>query len=245
MFKDAVVEIDFAGRRIAFHEPASFVAPSEAYVAPLIPAAELQSVGMLVEGRRATLLFDLGNAGAIDLYPRFWHSADFMKGRKTSTALSGGAGGTSEKRITLLKNLSIGGVEFNQIPSRLEETISDGEETLDGNIGIGVLSRFHLTVDFPHKRVLFEPPVDRTPFPINHVGLTTRREEGGWLILHVADKSPAALAGLAVGDIIVSLDGAPVDETKRANWQNGQVGTIVNLRLSSGREVRLTRAAYF
>ncbi|RYF20911.1 MAG: PDZ domain-containing protein [Oxalobacteraceae bacterium] len=111
---------------------------------------------------------------------------------------------------------------------------------------MAVLSRFHLTIDFPHKRVLFEQPVDEiTPFTINHAGLTTRSEERGWLILHVAAKSPAALSGLAAGDVIVMLNGAPLDEARRKDWQNGPVGTKVSVRLSDGHEVTLTLASYF
>lgn len=102
MFKEAVVEIDFVGRRIAFHEPASFEAPSRAQVAPLVPAFEAQAIPVLIEGRKAMLLFDLGNAGTLDLYPRFWSHAGFIKKRRTSTSFGGGG-----RRRARIKNLAL------------------------------------------------------------------------------------------------------------------------------------------
>jgi len=80
MFADTVVEIDFKGRRIAFHDPATYVAPSDAATARLTNTDGVLSIAMTVEGRPAELLFDIGNAGAISLTPPLLGPARFHEG---------------------------------------------------------------------------------------------------------------------------------------------------------------------
>jgi hypothetical protein len=248
LFRDAVVEIDFKRRRIAFHDPSSYRTVPNAHAVALTPAGENQAISVLVEGRPAKLLFDLGNAGAVDLFPRFWEQPGFADNRRTSTTFAGGVGGMSVQQVTLLRTITLGGAAFKGLPSRLEDRQSSQDARsgdLDGNIGMGVLSRFHLVVDFPHHRVLFAPPVDvSTPFRVNHGGLTLQPGPTGSKVLYVAPKSPAAIAGVNVGDVIVAVDGRSADGNT-GMWQDGPIGRIVRLRLADGQERIVTLAAYF
>jgi len=248
LFRDAVVEIDFKRRRIAFHNPLSYRAAPDAHAVALTPAGENQAISVLVEGRAAKLLFDLGNAGAVDLFPRFWEQSGFADNRRASTTFAGGVGGMSVQKVTMLRTIALGGATFKELPSRLEDrqsSLAARSGDLDGNIGMGVLSRFHLVVDFPHRRVLFAPPVDvNTPFRVNHAGLTLRPGSTGSKVLYVAPESPAAIAGVNVGDVIVAVDGYSADG-KNGMWQDGPVGRIVRLRLADGQERIVTLASYF
>ena len=247
-FRDAVVDIDFKRRRIAFHNPSTYRAAPNAREHALTPTGENQAISVLVEGRPAKLLFDLGNAGAVDLFPRFWEQSGFVGHRRTSTTFAGGVGGMSVQKVTMLRMIALGGATFRDLPSRLEDRASSlaaRSGDLDGNIGIGVLSRFHLVADFPHSRVLFEPPVDvDTPFRVNHGGLTLQPGSTGAKVLYVSPKSPAAIAGINVGDVIVAVNGrsaAGTDDT----WQSAPIGRTVRLRLADGREKTVTLARYF
>ena len=248
LFRDAVVEIDFRKRRIAFHDPASYRAAPNARAVALTPAGENQAITLLVEGRPATLLFDLGNAGAVDLFPRFWEQPGFADHRRTSTTFAGGVGGMSVQKVTMLRTIALGGATFNDLPARLEDRQSSLDARaglLDGNIGMGVLSRFHLVVDFPQHRVLFAPPIDgKTPFRVNHGGLTLQPGPQGAKVLYVAPGSPADIAGLKAGDIIVAVDGSNAAGRNGA-WQDGPAGRTVRLRLADGQERIVTLASYF
>lgn len=248
LFRNTVVEIDFKRRRIAFHDPSLYRPAPDAHAAPLTPAGENQAISMLVEGRPAKLLFDLGNAGTIDLFPRFWEQPGFIGNRGTSTTFAGGVGGMSVQKLAMLRTITLGGATFRVIPSRLEDRESSQDARsgdLDGNIGMGVLSRFHLIVDFPHHRVLFAPPVDvDTPFRVNHAGLTLQPGSTGSKVLYVAPKSPAAIAGISVGNVIVAVDGRSAAGGDGA-WQTGPIGRTVKLRLADGQEKTVILARYF
>ena len=247
-FKHTVVEIDFRAHKIAFHDPARFSAPANATAVALTAAGENQAVTVMVEGRPAKLLFDLGNAGAVDLFPRFWKQPGFEKGRLTSTTFAGGVGGMSIQKVAMIQTVELGGATFLHVPSRLEDSQSSKDAAsglLDGNIGMGVLNRFHLFIDFSHHRVLLAPPFETAkPFRVNHGGMTLQPGDTGSKVLHVAPGSPAALAGLAVGDIIVSVDGKTTS-AQDVGWQYRPVGQVVRLRLIDGRVKAVKLAAYF
>ena len=154
VFRQSVVDIDFPRRRIAFRDPARFKAPAEAQPVVLTPAGEGEAITAIVEERPAKLLFDLGNGSALSLTPRFWDRPDFLRGRRVSSTLSGGWGGMSVRGLTLIGDLTLAGSSFNGLPATLDHGAAQGagQTSLDGNVGIAVLNRFHLIVDFPHER---------------------------------------------------------------------------------------------
>lgn len=251
LFRDAVVELDFQGHRLAFRDPASFQAPADARAVALTPSDENQAIVAMVEGRPARLLFDLGNGAALSLYPRFWEQPAFSAGRRTSTTMTGGVGGMAVEKLAMVTKLTLGGGTFQDLPAALESrgsSLDARSGRLDGNLGMGVLSRFHLTIDFPHARVLFAPPIDAaTPFEVNHAGLTLQPGAMGSKVLHVAPASPAAAAGLRTDDVIVSVDDARVgaQEPGTRGWLFGPVGKQLRLKLADGQVRLLTLAKYF
>jgi hypothetical protein len=251
LFRDAVVDIDFQGHRLAFRDPAAYQAPKGVPAAALTPAGENQAIAAVVEGRPAKLLFDLGNGSALALFPRFWGRPEFLAGRRTSTLLTGGVGGMSVEKLAMVAELTLGGVAFQALPAALESAGSSEDARsgqLDGNLGMAVLSRFHLIIDFPHARVLLAPPFDTvTPFEVNHAGLTLQPGAAGSKVLHVAPASPAEAAGLRPQDVIIAVDGASAGATGSggSKWWCGPVGQQLRLHLADGRIKVLTLASYF
>jgi hypothetical protein len=249
LFRHAIVDIDFQGRRIAFRDPSSYRAPASARAVTLTSSRENLVLSALVEGRPAKLLFDLGNAGALDLFPGYWRRPGFAS-RPTSTALVGGVGGMSVQKVAMIRTIDLGGAKFANVPTRLEnEQFSRDARSglLDGNVGMGILDRFHLIVDFPHRRVLFARPIDvSTPFRLNHVGLTTQPGPTGPTVLYVAPGSPAAIAGVTVGEVIVAINGRAegAGQTDDA-WQDGPVGQTFQLRLGDGQVKTVTLAKFY
>lgn len=253
IFQDAVVDIDFEHHRICFRNPALFHAPAEAHAVPAHMEDQIHIITASVEGRPASLEFDLGNNSPLLLYPRFWDKPEFLAGRPTSTTLTGGFGGSHTQQIAMVRSVVLGGSGFSAIPA----TFQDGQSAsaragrLDGNIGMPLLSRFHLIVDFPHNRVLFAPPVDtETPFLINRTGLTLQPVPAGVKVLYVAPQSPASKAGMEPEDVIVAVDGVHfVGETgtggPQDRWRFGAPGDVHQLGLSDGRSVKLVLAQYF
>lgn len=250
VFRDLVVDIDFKGRRIAFRDPARFRAPQGAQLAAMTPSGENQAIVAIVDGRPAKLLFDLGNASALALFPRFWDKPAFIANRSVSATMAGGWGGMGVDGLTMVHSVTLGGARFRNLPARLEGLRSadarGGE--LDGNLGMPVLSRFHLVIDFGRHRVYFAPPIDTArAFAVNHAGLTLQPGAQGAKILFVAAHSPAEAAGLSVGDVIVAVDGSEGggQGARQSAWLFEPVGKTLRIHLADGRVRTLKTARYF
>lgn len=244
IFQSSIVDIDFAGHRIAFRDPQRFTPPADARAVSAEGNHGTHTIGVQIEGTSATLEFDLGNGNPLLLYPRFWERAGFLENRKSSTKLSGGFGGTSVQKVVMVHSLALAGVDFRAVPTQLagRESATSKAGELDGNLGMPVLSRFHLLVDFPHDRVFFAPPVDTSqPFRTNRSGLTLEPTDTGAKISYVAPGSPGDVAKLASGDIIVSIDGIPwaQNKSRTLTWQYGLSGEEHLLTMASGKLVRL------
>ncbi|HUK63726.1 MAG TPA: PDZ domain-containing protein, partial [Dongiaceae bacterium] len=88
---------------------------------------------------------------------------------------------------------------------------------------------------------------DERPFEYCHVGVQLERRGAEVVVAGVLDGSPAARAGIRVGDVLVALDGilaAPRDVIETTRALEGPPGTRVMLTLRRGdveREYRLTR----
>ncbi len=84
-------------------------------------------------------------------------------------------------------------------------------DEFDGVVTSGLLSRFRVIFDYARKRVVLEPGErSARPFVFGRSGLllaTTGEDLTTVVVDHVAADSPAAEAGLAKGDIVLTVDG--------------------------------------
>lgn len=163
--------------------------------------------------------------------------------KRTSTVLGGGLSGPEVVDIATVDQLTLGQIAFHQVPVTVPRTWS-----LD--CGLRVLSRFRMTIDFPHDRVdvLPIPAAVNMPFRKDHSGLGVRRLSVCLQILHVAPGSPAEAAGLEVGDEIIAINGEALgaEYFKMHPSMGGRpLGTTLDLTLASGTNMRLVLAEYF
>jgi serine protease Do len=73
------------------------------------------------------------------------------------------------------------------------------------------------------------------------LGVNSLEEDGRVKVIQVNDESPADVAGIVAGDIILSVDGQPVHNLEKfygALWQRGAPGVDVNLTVLHGPNVR-------
>ena len=151
IFDQARLRIDVVGGTIDLAEapPAAGVrlALSEHRGIPAIPAA--------VEGHEAVpAVFDTGNGSEV-LVGRVYAerigltAPDRIVERRTG----GGLGGALTRDIVRLRNLSLAGREFSDVPA----AIDPGESASDLNLGTSILRHFIITTDFAQRAIWLEP----------------------------------------------------------------------------------------
>jgi hypothetical protein len=157
-FNELVVDVDFARRRVAFIDPASFVPPAGALEFPLTP----DGIPLSVDGRRPALFqIDLGYTWPVEVFPAYVKAEKLSDGPRVSDSLVRGLGGESGGSVRVLSELSFAGLRLVNIPAVFAERQprAVGPDTA-GFIGIGLLSRFRLILDYPQGRLYLIPAKD-------------------------------------------------------------------------------------
>jgi serine protease Do len=73
------------------------------------------------------------------------------------------------------------------------------------------------------------------------IGVNSLEEDGRVKVVQVNEESPAAVAGIQAGDIILSVEGQPVDSLQKfyeVLWSRGPAGVAVNIKVLHGPNVR-------
>jgi hypothetical protein len=130
-----------------------------------------------------------------------------------------GVGGDVEGRLFRPDAIEIGSLRFAKPVVVMAETAS-GEQGTDSDydvlLGADLLRRCRVVVDYPRTRFAFEAGPDfAKPFEADKSGLRLVARGADLRTFEVAGVLPgssAAEAGIAVGDVIETIDGAPASK---------------------------------
>lgn len=253
MFNEVVVDLDFAGQKISFQDPARFTPKLGAVAVPVTNSNGLHAIPASIEGAEPVLFdFDLGNGSPLLVFPGYWKPRNLLADRPSSKALAGAIGGMKPRNVATIRTLTLGGVELKDIPANFGEedgSALDTTQTL-GNIGMPILSRFELTTDYSRHRILLKPRPDAigAPFTKDRSGLGARLSDGIFALSFVAPGSPAETAGLKTGQKITAVNGQPAKDLAVAGLtklRTGAAGQTLVLTLDTSETVNLVLKDYF
>jgi hypothetical protein len=148
----------------------------------------------------------------------------------------GGVGGTSRMWYTRLAEVRVGKTAFERPWAGLIEAKGGtlGATDIAGIVGGGLLHRYKVIYDCPRNRMFLEAGTrSGDPFEIDMSGLrwtSPRENRREFRVRAVIPNSPAERAGLAAGDVLMTVDGRPAAEIDR---------TALEKRLMSPGRVRL------
>jgi hypothetical protein len=255
LFDSLVVDIDFPGRRIAFHDPRSFGAPSGAVEVPARTLSNgLRYLPISIAGLpsvRAT--FDLGARAALLMSNTYAARHGLMNGKPVSTLVTVGVAGPSASKIFTVDTVNFAGLDLRGVPVTVPATWRNDERKIDSPVfvGLGLLSRFRIITNYPSNRIWFSPiaQANYQPFRKDRSGIQLILEPGELRVMHVSEGSPAAAAGWRVDERIIAVNGRQVDtgyyNSELYGWQYSAPGTTATLRLKNGSERRLILQDYY
>ncbi|HXC56736.1 MAG TPA: aspartyl protease family protein [Rhizomicrobium sp.] len=237
VFDRFVADIDFRTSEIHFADPARFAVPPGALVLPFeFYQGFLPIVPGSIGGVRGKFLVDLGDRSALTLFGPFWraHRLDTAFG-KTVTALTGyGIGGPIRSLVARAPAFAFGPAHAAGVIVRLslQKTGGFADPNLAGSIGTALLKRFHVFIDYPHRRFVLVPLTD-APDAYDRTGLWLGRHGTEFEIYDVVPGTPGAAAGLRAGDIVTAIDAVPVAKLDlfavRARWRDPATTAAITL----------------
>ena len=223
--KQFVLELDYQARSIVLHERSTFRYDGKGETLPLeftqgghpiVKATVTPFGGQPIEQR---FMLDIGSGLALALHSPFVAEHD-LPGSQTRTIRAigmAGAGGTSVGRLGRVAALQLGSFRIEGPVTLFSEDKAGAfaNASLAGNIGAQIVSRFRTILDYGGNRLILEPsPAFSEPFDRAMSGISVRSEGSDYRtfrVKEVLEDSPATDAGLAVGDVITSIDGVAAD----------------------------------
>ena len=214
----AIVEIDYGRQTVRVYDPGAYKYSGKGTSLPLRFAEGVPLVRARIDlpgqkGREGEFVMDTTLDAAILISEQFAEmhhlfSAHLKTIQATDPQINGG------------ENIALGRAKEIQIgPYHVESAIvafspkvpfAGSDKGIAGTIGGGILRRFTVTFDYPHKQIIFAPnprfadyeEEDKSGLAIVATGPGLKRFE----VLAVQPLTPAAEAGIQKGDIIAGID---------------------------------------
>jgi hypothetical protein len=245
---------DYERRSVTLRMPGA--APgSDGATVPFVFDGTTPMIAGAIDGIPADLTVDTGSRASISVFKPFAeaHPA-IVPAALSAPGVNGfGIGGASVGRLGRISSLQIGPYALSGVIADFsqQEKGAFASPYVAGNVGGGVWKRFTVTFDYPHQTMRLAP---NATFAVRDVydrsGLFLISRSGKPTVVSVRPGTPAALAGIAKGDVIESVDGADASKMLLSELRQvlmGKPGTRVRLGLDSNgakRETTLTLSDY-
>lgn len=247
LFRRFPARIDYERARLTLYRPGAFRYDGPGTVLPFAFHEHVPQVDGEIDGLPGRFDLDTGSRGSLDLFAPFVeaHGLVARYGATVERIGGWGLGGPSRGYVARARSLKLGPVEIPEpvVGLSTQKTGAFAAKEVAGNVGYGVLSRFTVYLDYARQQVVLEKnarfarrdTTDRSGLWLHLVG-------GAFQVMEVVPGTPAAEAGLEVGDRIVAVEGrAPARlglHELRTLLRERPPGTRVRLQVRRGDGVR-------
>jgi hypothetical protein len=207
--------VDYQHRTVTLRLPSAAATPSAdpgGTTLPFVFDGTQPQVTCTIDGITGACNVDTGSRTSIDVLTAFVaaHPA-IVPSDVTPPGVGGfGVGGPSYARLGRLGELGLGSLTLNDLVANFDTSTKGffGDRYVASNIGGGVWKRFTVTFDYPRQRMTLVPNDAFAKRDTNErAGAFVVNGKAGVRVVGVRSGTPAARAGLAVGDTIVRLNG--------------------------------------
>jgi hypothetical protein len=214
-FRRYVTHFDFDTRTITLTDPADFKPDGADTPMPMTSVHNTPEIAGTYDGIAGTFDIDTGDSGGLTLTTPFvaTHQLRDRAGKYVDVVSGFGVGGETYARIVRGAELVLGTVPVGHPVTDLSSNTGGafGAGAFSGNIGVDVVKRFAMTLDYVHGTLYLAPrkgAVDDID-TYDRTGMAIVPNAAGFEVYAVTKGGPAEAAGIRKGDIVIAVDGAP------------------------------------
>lgn len=207
-----ILKIDYDIREIEICSQGTLRYPRGGHLLkPFIRTLPVQSA-RIRDHRKITsrFLFDIGAGLSLVLSEDFEQdSLVLRKKRKRFPIQAHGVGGKLTMDMTLVKDFRLGPYRFRKVPTMVfaDEFNVTSYPYLGGLIGNQILKRFNVIFNYQRREIYLKPnTLYREPFEYSYSGMELYFMNNVTVIGSIVKGSPAELAGLKEGDVLIAID---------------------------------------
>lgn len=217
----------------------------------IAPTQNVYVTEITLGGRRlAPMVVDTGDGSSITLSQDAFRAAR-IGGVPTTTTIAYGLAGPMVSDLAILPSVAIGKLTANDVELRIERRGGFSHMIgAAGRIGSGFLQHYRVLMDpgaghivFGTTRTTGTPPLRSTS------GILVANEKDRLRVLHVMRGSPAEASGWRPGELICSIDGAPIpldyNGSAISSWSVGKPGRTLSLGGCDGIARQLTLSRFY
>lgn len=244
--KDHVVEIDFERNLFSVGTLVRETTKQGARRVPMTPSNGRHfTIPAILNGHmNLNLQIDSGDSSTVSLTQGDWDKVFPAKANpRTYRVLLAGIGTPATvSRVARVQSLEVGGHAISNVICALR--VFPGGSS---SVGIGFLRRYLVSLDFPNRMFYLRPSREFNSKDEHDMsGLHLLRREGAIVVHSVDEGSPALLAGIKGGDVIVAINGRRCSEMKMKELRqilSAESGAKVSVETQ--RDGKTTRAEFF
>ncbi|MFH0761234.1 MAG: PDZ domain-containing protein [Bacteroidota bacterium] len=248
-FAHLIVHINYDKQLITFSKPGSSdladsgqMVPVEVRNGRILLKADVE----LEDGSKvpADLVVDTGNRSALSL-----NTGINSKISLPVTTVSWYATGMTsriERKMGRINSLNLGGIQLNHVLVSFNDGSAGAPPPWEkeGNLGSQTLRRFNLTFNIPGGKMYFKKnQAFDAPFEFNLPGFQVdRTEDARMVVYHIISDSPADKSGIVPGDKIISVNGKPVSQLTKDEFEQefSKSGSQVSILIDrSGKQISI------
>jgi len=237
-----VVKLDYARRSMELISYDGFRPPAGFAHVPIRFLAQIPVVRANINGVSADFAVDSGSRDSLILLDPLAKRREISASRMLrNTVVGWGTGGAARGDVLRAKSFEIAGLT---VAAPVTVLMPQGPP-VDGNIGGGILRRFDVILDYPHGKIWLRKnrSADESD-PYDRAGLWLNKNGPFLSVMDVLPQSPAAEAGIRVGDRVAAIDGMAASSLGLADVRNrlkAEPGTILRLQIRRGANVKEVR----
>jgi len=248
LFKTFTIQIDYKKQKLIFHRIEDFVPPKKfkALNTQIHRNKPYLTATAKIKSDTATkikLLLDTGASLSLLLHNNSSEALTVPE-KLVPGKIGNGLGGYIQGFVGRINQLSFDDFYFNSVITNFQEVDIKARERINfgrnGILGNEILSRFNVIFDLAHSKVYFKPikrynkyfKYDRSGITL----ITSGKKLDRFRIKELVPNSPAADAGLQVGDLVTFVNLLPLEKddlrriTRKFQGRNGKRIRMVILR---------------